>query len=257
MVSVPAGSFEMGSDGSIGIAECRQLYGGACLPGDYTDEEPSHIITLDDFYIDTYEVSNAQYKACVNAGVCDPPIIRGSDTRSSYYGDPQYDNFPVIYVKWTDAVAFCQWRGARLPTEAEWEKAARGTEALTYPWGNSFVDGISNFCDRNCREEWRNMNYDDGYADTSPVGTYPGGASPYGAMDLAGNVWEWVADWYAEDYYANSPTGNPTGPSLGTDRVIRGGAWNVNGSILRTTTRTAENPNDGYYNIGFRCARSP
>jgi len=239
MVFVPAGDFTMGSnDGDNG-------------------EKPQHTVYLDAFWMDKYEVTNAQYKKCVDAGKCSRPSESKSYTRSSYYGNASFDNYPVIYVSWNDAKTYCEWAGKRLPTEAEWEKAARGTDGRLYPWGNTFDGWRVNFCDRNCTLDWANKEYDDGYADTAPVGSYPGGASLYGALDMAGNVWEWVADWYDEKYYASSPRNNPTGPSSGQYRVVRGGAWSNSGNIVRAANRIRNSPLSANDYVGFRCARSP
>ncbi len=193
MVLVPAGEFTMGSNS-----------------GD-DDEKPPHLVYLDAFWIDKYEVTNAFYKKCVDAGKCQRPNPTGSSTRNAYYGNTQFDNYPVIYVAWADAKTYCEWAGKRLPTEAEWEKAARGTDGRTYPWGNDW--------------DAKKLNSGEGGAgDTVAVGSYPAGASPYGVMDMAGNVWEWVADWYDASYYSKSPVRNPTGPSSGQTRGVRGGA---------------------------------
>jgi len=243
MVLVPAGSFEMGNDDGK------------------PDERPAHTVTLDAFYIDQYEVTNAQYAACVEAGVCDPPSRTDSETRLSYYGDPQYDDYPVVGVTWSAARTYCQWRGARLPTEAEWEKAARGTEGYLYPWGDEFDPSRLNYCDLNCDDccgiPWADLQHDDGYADTAPVGSYPDGASPYGVYDLAGNVWEWVADWYDQGYYAISPAENPAGPSSGVQRVMRGGGIFEEAYYTRATMRRRFMPDVYSTSVGFRCARSP
>jgi formylglycine-generating enzyme required for sulfatase activity/predicted Ser/Thr protein kinase len=259
MVLVPAGEFTMGSDPDVALAECKKLYSGDCKREWFEDEYPPHTVTLSAFYIDQYEVTNAQYKKCVDAGKCSRPSESKSYTRSSYYGNSQFDNYPVIYVNWEQAKTYCEWRGSntRLPTEAEWEKAARGTDGRLYPWGNTFDGGRVNFCDRNCTLDWANKEYDDGYADTAPVGSYPGGASLYGALDMAGNVWEWVADWYNEKYYASSPRNNPTGPSSGEYRVVRGGAWSSLGDLVRAANRIRYRPSDTLNHVGFRCARSP
>jgi formylglycine-generating enzyme required for sulfatase activity len=257
VVLVPAGAFEMGGDADIALAECQKLFiGGDCQRDWFTDEERIHTVTLEDYYIDQYEVTNARYKACVDAGVCDPPGEVSSYTRSSYYGNSQYDDYPVIYVSWDDAKAYCEWRGARLPTEAEWEKAARGgLEGKLYPWGDGFDGSRANFCDRNCTYNWANKDYNDGYADTAPVGSYaPNG---YGLYDMAGNVWEWVADWYDGGYYGVSPSNNPTGPSTGEYRVLRGGSWHYIGVSLRVATRLRYDPSNRFNGIGFRCALSP
>ena len=257
VVLVPAGAFEMGGDADIALAECQKLFiGGDCQRDWFTDEERIHTVTLEDYYIDQYEVTNARYKACVDAGVCDPPGEVSSYTRSSYYGNSQYDDYPVIYVSWDDAKAYCEWRGARLPTEAEWEKAARGgLEGKLYPWGDGFDGSRANFCDRNCTYNWANKDYNDGYADTAPAGSYaPNG---YGLYDMAGNVWEWVADWYDGGYYGVSPSNNPTGPSTGEYRVLRGGSWLNYGDLLRVANRSGYDPSSRFNFIGFRCALSP
>ena len=167
------------------------------------------------------------------------------------------DQHPAVQVSWNDAMAYCGWAGRRLPTEAEWEAAARGTDERKFPWGNQNVAGdLLNFADRNLEADWADKNVDDGYQFTAPVGNYPKGASPYGALDMAGNVWEWVADWYDEKYYASSPAQNPKRPDSGQYRVVRGGSWdNVQGGV-RAADRHRLGPDDRYVNLGFRCARS-
>ena len=149
--------------------------------------------------------------------MCKEPTIRFSATRERYYDEPQgkFDNYPVIYVNWSMAQTYCEWAGRRLPTEAEWEKAARGTDGRIYPWGNDPPNHDL-------------VNYDGYFGDTLNVGRYPKGASPYGAVDMAGNVDEWVADWYSATYYQSSPASNPTGPDSGEDKVLRGGDWFLN-----------------------------
>jgi formylglycine-generating enzyme required for sulfatase activity len=221
---VPAGEFTMGSENGE------------------DDERPVHTVYLDAFYMDKYEVTNARYAACVADGACTPPHETSSRRRSSYYGNPQYADYPVINVDWYQAQAYCEWRGARLPTEAEWEKAARGTDGRTYPWGNNALPcSLANFA--NC------------VRDTNAVGSYPAGASPYGIYDLAGNVWEWVADWYDKNYYAVSPSRNPSGPSSGSYRALRGGSWNDSGNGVRASTRNVNVPDYWGNIIGFRCSR--
>jgi eukaryotic-like serine/threonine-protein kinase len=183
------------------------------------------------------------YAKCVSAGACARPYLSRSASHSSYYGDLQYADYPVIYVDWNQATAYCKWAGRRLPSEAEWEKAARGTDGRKYPWGDA---------DRNCgRANYGECNI----GDTTAVGTYPASASPYGAVDMAGNVWEWVNDWYGS--YGSSYASNPAGPPYGMYRVVRGGAWRDLGQFVRASGRLAYDPLLRDVNIGFRCARSP
>ena len=226
---VPAGEFTMGSD------------------TDDSDLNRAHRVSLDAFYMDTYEVTNAHYEVCVTAGVCEPPQQTKSDFRASYYGDAQFDNFPVIYVNWSMARTYCEsWREARLPTEAEWEKAARGTDGRTYPWG----EGIS--CDR--------ANYDGDpdfdlfcVGETAAVGHYESGQSPYGLYDMAGNVFEWVSS-LNKSYPYNATDGREELIGGGS-RVIRGGAWSEDSNDQQVFYRSWIGPNYSEGVIGFRCAR--
>lgn len=240
MLYIPAGNFSMGSAVN-------------------DDEKPVHTVYLDSYWMDKTEVTNAMYAKCVRAGKCDPPSSSKSYTHDSYYGNSQYDDYPVIYVSWNEANSYCEWRGdgTRLPTEAEWEKAASWDddkkEKRVYPWGNTFIGSLLNLCDKNCSFDWADKSVDDGYADTSPVGHYPDGASFYGLLDMAGNVWEWVADWY-DAYPGNTVSDDSYGT---TYRVLRGGSWSNSGDGVRSAGRVSYVvPSDSISVVGFRCARS-
>jgi eukaryotic-like serine/threonine-protein kinase len=227
MVFVPEGNFWMGRN-----------------DGD-TDERPMRQVFLDAYWIDQTEVTNRMYRACVNDGGCTQP-------EESISG---YDNYPVTYVSWDQARAYCTWAGRRLPTEAQWEKAARGPDGYLYPWGNQYPTGNKmNFADKNFDESHADKTVDDGYADRAPVGSYPQGASVYGVLDLAGNVWEFVADLYGEGYYQAGPAENPTGPSSGNQHVIRGGGFDNKPTIANAVNRGYTNPAVVGYELGFRCA---
>jgi formylglycine-generating enzyme required for sulfatase activity/tRNA A-37 threonylcarbamoyl transferase component Bud32 len=228
LVYVPEGDFLMGSAGSAAKG--------------YPDEQPQHTVYLSAFWIDRVEVTNGMYARCAKAGACGWPQSNRSATRSVYYGNSQYDNYPVVYVSWSDAANYCRWAGRRLPTEAEWEKAARGTDGRLYPWGSEPPDN-------------RRLNFNS--QDTADVSAFPSGASPYGVLDMAGNVWEWVSDWYDPTYYAHAPARNPMGPDTVQGRVLRGGAWVSSAMDVRAAVRLWSAPENARNNFGFRCARSP
>lgn len=246
MIHIPAGQFVMGANRNPDEQPVRLPPPGVSYhrrsSSEYPDEQPVHGVYLDEFLVDKHEVTNRQYKRFCDA------------TGKSYPSDPGFwdmpDYFiacpdhPVLNVSWYDAKAYCEWAGKRLPTEAEWEKAARGADARKHPWGNSEPGGTR------CNI----LDNPDGYRHTSPVGVFPAGASPYGALDMAGNVWEWCNDWYEIDYYSKSPSHNPPGPTTGSSRVIRGGSWCGLASGARCAFRCGFEPSVRIWNYGFRCA---
>lgn len=223
-----------------------------------SDELPPHEVKINAFWIDQVEVTNGMYLLCVLDGVCRQPVKLNSDNRAEYFGTSEFQDYPVVHVTWYDAAAYCQWAGRRLPTEAEWERAARGDDKRNFPWGDEPPNEY-------------NSNSINIVGDTSRVGSYAEGASPFGVLDMAGNVWEWVADRYRPDYYAKSPSENPMGPAdeeVFTDlRVMRGGSFQDDWVILRLSNRSfldgpnpsAQPTDEAFYGkssakIGFRCA---
>ncbi len=226
MVYVPEGEFQMGSEDGE------------------NDQKPVHTVYLDAYWIDQTEVTNAMYAQCVTEGECDEPNQSSSYTHDIYYGNSQFNNYPVIYVSWWDANIYCEWANRRLPSEAEWEKAAGWNEEtqsqMIYPWGSDL--------------DFTYANYDSNAGDTTAVSSYGKGQSFYGVYDMAGNVWEWINDWYDSEYYASSPFSNPLGPETGTLRVQRGGSWKRDESIIRSVNRFGLQPSDANSSIGFRCA---
>lgn len=221
LVLIPAGFFPMGSE--TGQA----------------DEQPVHRIELDAFYIDKYEVAVSRYARFFEAQHSDRPFLWKQATLGAQ------GQKPVIGVDWYDAKEYCEWAGRRLPTEAEWEKAARGQDQRIYPWGNeSPTKAHVNAGQR----KWT------GYDTLGAVGSHPWGSSPYGVHDLAGNVWEWIADRYDQNYYAAGPEQNPKGPAISPLRVLRGGAWNNDAATIRSANRAAYAPSARRNDVGFRCA---
>lgn len=262
LVYVPAGEFTMGSDNE-----------------DYGDHKPAHIVYLDAFWIDRTEVTNSMFETFVNQSgyktdaeeyghsrAFNPDIhrwsyfIRGADWRHPQGPNSSLLNLsehPVVNVSWKDAQSYCEWAGRRLPTEAEWEKAARGTDARIYPWGDQPLAGnLLNFRDVNLNMDLADRSVNDGYQFTAPVGSYPSGASPYGVLDMSGNVAEWVKDWFSPTYYSESPKSNPTGPVSGKAYVTRGGSWGSIELLVRSYYRDwfSMELDHSTDTLGFRCS---
>jgi formylglycine-generating enzyme required for sulfatase activity len=254
-VYVPGGSFQMGSTESQvdeAIALCRKHY-AICNRWYYMREHPQHPVSLAGFWLDQTEVTNGQYRRCVEAGMCEEPTVCRKGTPT--YADPDKSDHPVVCVSWQDARTYCQWAGARMPTEAEWEYASRGEQGHIFPWGNLFEGARLNYCDTNCEAAHADIQYDDGFAKTSPVGSYPQGASWTGALGMGGNVSEWVGDWLGP--YTPEAASNPTGPLEGTDKLVKGCSWFFHPTYCRGATRAAVDPETRFDYLGFRCAASP
>jgi eukaryotic-like serine/threonine-protein kinase len=217
MIYIPAGEFLMGSD-----------------TGD-PNQRPLRTVYLDAYWIDQTEVTNRHFNICIIDGGC------RSLGPNTYLEDDSRGSHPVVYVTLDDAFDFCHWAGKTLPTEAQWEKAARGEDGRVYPWGDSAPNP-------------NRLNYYDHIGSTTPVGSYPSGASPFGVLDMAGNVWEWTSDWYDAKYYQRAPSVNPPGPDIGARHVKRGGSWfTLADSAVTTTFRKHTGSTNRDYNIGFRC----
>jgi formylglycine-generating enzyme required for sulfatase activity len=225
MILIPAGEFKMGDNNGK------------------ESEKPEHRVYLDSYWIDRIEVTNAMYQQCVSAGKCKEPYGFSSDDIKDYYNNSEYADYPVVWVNWVQANAYCKWAGRRLPTEAEWEKAARGTDGRPYPWGSEQVDKTRVLINGRA-------------APMSKGGSFPAGASPYGVMDMSGNANEWVADWYSPNYYKSSPEKYPLGPRDGEEKILRGGAF-VRDRKPITAIRMWTNPIVGNYldGDGIRCAK--
>jgi serine/threonine-protein kinase len=273
-IYIAAGEFTMGADDDEAKDSACRVNGVACA------ENPLSTVFVPAFWIDKYEVTNQQYSLCVEAGVCTLPRLgTGSFTGNpiddlfvDYYQDPEFANYPMVYVDFYMARDYCTWAGGRLPNEREWEKAARGTDSRKYPWGDDPVEGDkANFCDGNCPKDHANNNYDDGYAQTAAVGSFPAGASPYGVLDMAGNVWEWVDTipfaypYVADDgreavdprtascYSATECPENTARFGDGPERIWRGGTWANGPWWIRTTVRYHSVPEYFHNSLGFRC----
>ena len=271
MVYVPGGTFPMGSDESDSVGD--------------SDEFSQHLVTLDAFWLDQTEVTNADYVNYLNRIIQDVSIednkfvlyngdliydlicigCEGWEERIQWNGErfsvtSGYEDHPVVLVSWYGAAGYCGSVGGRLPTEAEWEYAARGTEGWIFPWGDAFDCSLGNFDDEMVLDDYVVPGGEgcDGYVRTAPVGSFPGGASWCDAFDMAGNVWEWVSDWYDSDYYSTYPVdgwpNNPTGPADGTRKVLRGGGWDDEWNLVRAADRSSRAPAYRLNYLGFRCA---
>lgn len=256
MVYVPEGMFTMGYSADDALALC-QKFTDDCERSWFLNEEPPHNVYLDAYWIDQTEVTNAMYAQCEKAGACNPPVSSESSTRQNYYGNPEFDDYPVIYVTWEDASAYCAWAGRRLPTEAEWEKAASWDEINQvkhiYPWGDQIDCTFANIYNGTSMC----------VGDTTSVGSYPEGKSFYGTLDMIGNVMEYVADWFDDRYYWSLPDGarNPVNltrvPSRSIhSRVIRGGSFGADAYSHSAVRYYYNEEDEDDAEIGFRCAVS-
>ena len=294
MMVVPAMVFERGTDETYPDLPSNRLIPGKVKPSEVKisrgwegwaleDERPQRVVKLKSFAIDRYEVTNAQYRKFLadvkqngDGNCAHPSQPKAKDHIPRYWKDfnpllkdPAFaklaqfnaatftqDNTPVVGVDWFDAFAYAKWAGKRLPTEAEWELAARGNDGRRWPWGNDWQWGLCNIVGEKYGADVRAKGKEkDGYIYPAPVGTYPAGRSPFGCDDMAGNAAEWVADWYAADTYATASAENPTGPQAGTERVVRGGSSQNYPSYTRCATRAHREPGFKTFILGFRCAK--
>lgn len=273
MVFVPDGTFMMGStlaEIDSAVERCADLYAAenVCRKS-FEDESPQHEVTLSSFWIDQTEVTNLQFSAFLKENGnqmegdvtwlnMDDPDVQIVLEGIEFVPKIGFEDHPVTNVSWYGASAYCQWVEGILPSEAQWEYAARGDDGRIYPWGNEFDGYKANYCDINCSQDWVDMEVDDGFPLTAPVGSFsPSGESWVGAVDMAGNVWEWVSDWYGSDYYENAPADNPTGFESGDLKVLRGGGWDGHLLNLRVANRVHGDPSFRGGGLGFRCVMSP
>jgi formylglycine-generating enzyme len=235
MVLIDGGDYKIGLAPEKGLSEC-QKYFDRCKLFTFIEEGPEHTVSVDNFYIDKYEVTQKHFKE-----------VTGNNP-SEFIGE----NFPVEKVHWKQASDFCEQIGKRLPTEAEWEIAAKGGQNYLYPWGDVMLSGKANLCDKNCFVVTHTGQFEDNAKYTAPVGSYP--PNGYGLYDMAGNVWEWVNAWYGEGSYQGAPLKNPHGPHFGFAKIIRGGSWINAPDFLRSSFRNWSDPASQTNYFGFRCA---
>jgi formylglycine-generating enzyme required for sulfatase activity len=268
MLYIPAGEFSMGYQDYDPSLQMYQM------------QFPLHMVYLASYWIDETEITNQMFTKFIDEtkyvtdaekngyGIVALPQVYWQKVNGASWEKPrgpdsnisELENHPVVQISWNDANAYCLWAGRRLPTEAEWEKAARGFDMRLYPWGNSKPTGeLANLPDIKFADyikiDFITSEIDDGYTFTAPVGSYPDGASPFGVLDMAGNVWEWVNDWFGEDYISDSPMQNPIGPSSGEVHIIRGASWDVYYGDM-AVNRQIDWPNASSASLGFRCAFS-
>ncbi|MFW6051243.1 MAG: formylglycine-generating enzyme family protein [Myxococcota bacterium] len=250
---LPAGWFTQGSDAGdlrealvLCMFRREAMLPGGCSEEDFAHERPSRRVWVSAFGLDRTEVSHAQWRRCMRAGACPPPRLSDADPRVSA---PAH---PVAGVTWDEARRYCGWVGGRLPTEAEWERAARGAASNRFPWGDAYNDRLANHGRTGDRPDGV-----DGFRHAAPVDGFVAGASPHGLQQMAGNVWEWTSDWYQPDAYLSQERIDPEGPADGTERVVRGGSWRAPPHAVRTTHRGHRLPDQAWPDVGFRCAYDP
>jgi len=267
MALIPGGPFQMGASAADLTTECNTFREG-CQEAWFAASEPAHTVSTNAYYLDSTEVTNEAFLTFMNelgsGALCmERPCLEVDqgeiDAQNGGFSlEPEAAREPAAGVTWYGAAAYCAWRGGRLPTEAEWEKAAAwdfdAAVARRYPWGDEFDGTAVNFCDASCDEPQANADFNDGFPGVASVASFNGGVSPTGLFDMAGNVWEWVADWYDPSYYANSPQNNPTGLADGTEKVVRGGSWFDSGNFMASAIRFPSAPDNSDFTIGFRCA---